>query len=173
MPPSKRANALAALPTAKEAAAHLKRTGEPRMAAAVADVIAYAEYASAVRERAAEREAAAAPSYSLRIDRALRDHVHATGAASGTEIPSAVTSRLEAFVAGTWTPQPSGRAARGTSPEKADLNVRVPKDLFDRVDALAKDPAAIAERGFKLTARQVAIAALTEAFPLPEPAEAE
>jgi hypothetical protein len=47
------------------------------------------------------------------------------------------------------------------------VNIRIPDDLWDRADRLAKDPVASEERGYKLNARQVVIAAFMQRFPLP------
>ncbi len=82
--------------------------------------------------------------------------------------------RFEAVLAGTWTPPEPVRAVHGSQPDKVSTSVILSKDLFDRVDALAKDPETTARLGYSLrNARQVAIAALAEAYPMPaeEPAE--
>lgn len=44
------------------------------------------------------------------------------------------------------------------------MNFRVDQDTWDDVNDLGKDPAAMAARGYKLTAAQVAFAALEATF---------
>ncbi|WP_176710327.1 hypothetical protein [Streptomyces sp. Wb2n-11] len=50
------------------------------------------------------------------------------------------------------------------------MTVRIPQDLFEKVDARAKDPARAAERGYALNGRMVMIAALAEEFKVPDDA---
>ena len=166
MPPTKRTRIAAALPVARQAAAFLREQGEPGMADAVETTIEWATRAEKSVALQASIDAGLDPNYSLHVDKQFRAHVRAAAEEKGKDLASVVVKGLEAFRDGKWTPPAPVRARHGSAPEKVSLNVRIPKDLFDQVDALAKDPEQAGERGYALNARQVAIAALAKAFPV-------
>lgn len=166
-PKSKRADALDAVPTAKKAATYLKRNGESELAAAVRTLIAFAEEAGTRAAATAAREADLSPNRALHVHRDFRDRVNSLR--GGATLPEVLVPYLERFVAGTWTPARPQRISWASPSEKVAVNVRIAGDLWDAVDRRAKDPDASRERGYKLTAIQVAIAALREEYG--EPAE--
>lgn len=165
MPPkSKRTDAIAALPMAKKAAARLHEDGEVEMAEAVHELVRFASPAGQRREATALRGAGLAPNRPLQVHRDFRTHVNAR---KTTGLPDVVVPYLERFLAGEWMPGRHKRVRWGSPADKVNINIRIPSDLWDAVDALAKDPAASQDRGYKLTAMQVAIAALHEEFAEP------
>lgn len=121
-----------------------------------------------------------APNKNLRVPLAFAEHVRAQveaekAEAEGTnEVPWSLSKRvnisLEEFLDGDWTPPEPQRAPRGSNIPMTGLNVRVPQDLWDRANDLGKKPTAIEQRGYKLTANSIAIAALVEAYGQPEDA---
>jgi hypothetical protein len=166
-PQSKIADALAAVPRAKKAVAYLKRNGEPELAAAVRELVGYTVHAGRLHEQSVAREADLSPNRPLQVHRDFRDRVHEQRT---TTLPEIVVPYLERFVAGEWVPDRPKRTSWKSPDEKVNINVRIAGGLWDAVDRLAKDPAESAQRGYKLTATQVAIAALREEFA--EPADA-
>ncbi|MFJ1993048.1 hypothetical protein [Streptomyces asiaticus] len=173
MPPTKRTRITAALPVARDAAVFLREQGKPGMAEAVETTIEWAERAEQSAARQASIDAGLDPNYSLHVDKEFRTHVRAAAEEKGKDLASVVAKGLEAFRDGTWMPPAPVRARRGSATEKVSLNVRIPKALFDEVDAMAKDPEQAGERGYALNARQVAIAALAKAFPMKKKATAK
>lgn len=166
-PKSKRTDALAAVPDAKKAAAYLKRTGETELAQAVRTLIAFTAEAGERAAATAAREADLSRNRALHVHRDFRDRVNHLR--DGVTLPEVLVPYLERFVAGTWTPARPRRISWGSPGEKVAVNVRIADGLWDAVDRRAKDPEESGERGYKLTAIQVAIAALREEYG--EPAE--
>lgn len=161
---------LATIRKAKKSVPVLRKDGHPELAADVKESLDYAlEVATKLSSRRPSE--GTTPNHALRVVEPFRTHVHA--AAEGTEdVADVVRRRMRDFLEGKWTPGPSVRARRGHRPAKVNLNVRVADVLWDDVNELGKDPQAAAERGYKLTAEQVAIRALEERFGLPETEEA-
>lgn len=170
---STRAHAIEALPDAREAVTYLKAQGEDERAAAVAAVVDYAQEAIDASIRKARRDTELDPNYSLYVEDTFRTWVRTAADKAGKELAAVVTAGMNDFLNGRWTPPAPVRAPKGQTPTKVSLNVRISEDLFDQVDALAKDPDATAERGYALNARQVAIAALARAFPKPKKSAAK
>jgi murein L,D-transpeptidase YcbB/YkuD len=164
-PKSKRAEALAAAPTAKKAAAYLKRNGQPEMASALQDVLDFALQAARQQEAAATRESGLNPNHALYVERSFREHVTRS---KTTDLPDVVVPYLERYLAGQWEPERPQRARRHSNPDKANINIRIDKDLWDAVDQKAKDPAGFEARGYKLNAMQVAIGALRAEYGDPD-----
>jgi hypothetical protein len=172
MPPTKRTRITAALPVARTAATFLREQGEPGMAEAVETTIEWAERAEKAAALQADIDSRLDPNYSLHVDKEFRAYVQEAAKASAEaegrdprkELTRVVTEELEAFRDGRWTPPAPVRSAYGSSPGKVNLNVRIRQDLFDQVDAMAKDPEQVAARGYALNARHVAIAALADRF---------
>lgn len=160
MPPRKRDTLAAATPATKDAITYLRDQGQPTLADAVQTTLAFATEASDAAARKAARDAANMPNKSIQVPKELYDRVQ------GTDYADVVREKMAAFCAGSWVPDKPKRAPVGQAKEW--LNVRFPDELWAQADALAKDPEAAEERGYKLTARQVVIAALLEAFPAPE-----
>lgn len=168
MPPRKREKMLATVPDTERAITFLRNEGQSAMAKAVQTTLDYAvEAAQPAGDKAARAESNADPNRSINVGKPFRDHVRAMAEAESVDVARLIRRKLAEFCDGTWLPFERERAAMGTAPEKAFITVRVSDDLWKRVDALGKDPDAIAWRGYKLNARQVAIAALRERFPMP------
>jgi len=161
--PDKRAQVTAAIPTAQQAVDYLRETGEDGMADAVSTVIQYA---------ANPVFGSPTPVLSLLVDKAFRDHMKA----AEVEATATVLEGFEKFLAGTWTPPQPQRSAKGSKPDKVTMSVRVPAELVERVDTRAEEFAGeqgwSMARGYKLNARQVAIAYLEHRYPMPEKAPA-
>jgi hypothetical protein len=166
-PKSRIADALAVVPDAKKAAAFLKRNGETDLAQAVRELVDYTVHAGQLHQNATAREAELSRNRPLQVHRDFRTHVNARRAKK--TLPKVVVPYLERFVAGEWVPERPQRTAWESRDAKVNINLRVSDDLWDEVDRIAKDPEAVKDRGYKLTAIQVAIAALREEFG--EPAE--
>lgn len=168
---SKHAVLLDMLTDATEAVRVLREDGHYDLAKAVRHVTDYArDNARAELNAAAARQPNAR---ALAVSQAFRDHVHRVAEDEEMNPSKVVRDNLQEFLNGKWMPAaPPARAPRGSGPKKVNLNVRVAQDVWDDVNDLGKDPAAVAERGYKLTAAQVAVAALEETFGRP-PAEAE
>lgn len=170
--PTKRTELTAALPHASAAVTFLTDNQQPELAAAVQTVIDYAVEKAAATARKSERDARRF-TCSLYVERDFRDRLKSVKTDDDT-LNTVITERFEQFLAGTWTPPEPVRAAHGSQPDKVSTSVILPKDLFDQVDAKAKDTATTSELGYSLrNARQVAIAALAEAYPMPEQEPAE
>lgn len=162
---SKRDAVNAAIPTAQQAVDYLRDNGEDGMAAAVSTVIEYA---------ANPVFGSPTPTLSLFVEKAFRDHVKtAVGAGSITAI---VREGFEAFLAGTWLPPQPQRMPKGSKAEKASMSIRADGDLVKRVEAkgeeYAQEQGWSMAQGYKLNARQVAIAYLEHVYPMPEEAPA-
>lgn len=165
--PSSRAKVEAAIPTVEAVASELRADGAALQADAVDTVLDAARELLAAKERQARLDAKLAPTLSIRVPERVRTHLHAAAAEAGVDLSTVARRYMELFRDGAWTPPAPTRSARGTAPKKVFLNVRIPKDLADTVDALAKGPAAVEERGYPLNARQVALAGLIAEFPPP------
>lgn len=162
MPPtSKHARLLADLPAARKALTTLRQHGDPGLAAEVKKVFDYAEQQAnqAIADQASE---SGVPNHSLAVDRGVKARIIAAAEAEGASLPDIISKSLQDFIDGTWTPEPPARAARNSGPDKVRISVRVRADLWDQADQAAKDPKAVAARGYRLTATTVAIAALME-----------
>lgn len=123
------------------------------------------DYAEEQAERAiAKRANDSRETRSLRVTAEFRTKVHADAAEDGAVISDIVVQSLRDFVNGEWAPPAPQRAPRGTNLTKVGLNVRVPQELWDAANDRGKDVAEIAQRGYKLTAESVGIAALRERF---------
>ncbi|MGW5694528.1 hypothetical protein ACWEWX_27375 [Streptomyces asiaticus] len=161
MPPRRdRAAFTAAVPIANDAITYLREQDQPRLADAVETILVFGAISADAVARKAALDTTSMPSQSIQVSKELYDRVQ------GTNYAELVREKLDAFWEGEWTPDKPKRAPRGQ--EKAWLNIRIPADLWDQVNARAKDPALSEERGYKLNARQVVIAALRDEFP-PEP----
>lgn len=165
---TKHDNVLTEIPTARKALEVLRSAGRPDLASSVGRIL---DYAKEQAERGVAKrmtDSSLDSNHSLRVVRRFREWVHAGAAEDGAVISEIVVQSLRDFVSGEWTPSAPQRAARGSNLSKVGLNVRVPKELWDAANALGKDPAAIAKRGYKLTAESASIAALLERFGEPE-----
>jgi hypothetical protein len=160
MPPRKRDTLAAAVPTTEAAITYLRDQGQPAMADAVQTTLTFATEAADAATRKAVRDATTMPNQSIQVPKDLYDRVQ------GTDYAEVARKYLAAFRDGTWMPGKPERAPRGQAKEW--LNARFPAELWDEANALAKDPVASEERGYKLTARQIVIAALLKEFPAPE-----
>ncbi|WP_039942929.1 hypothetical protein, partial [Streptomyces himastatinicus] len=159
MPPSRRAQRLAAVtPDTERAIAYLHTQGETTMAEAVQTTLDYATQAATARAHEVARDKKANPNKSINVGEPFLHHVRSSAADQGVEQTAFVLEKLGEFVNGTWMPERPERAPHRGAPTPGFLNVRVPADLWQSADELAKDPAAVEERGYKLTARQVVIA---------------
>lgn len=157
----------AVAPTAQDAVDYLRTQGKTDMAEAVEVVLEYAT--------------AATPQYgdsavSLFVDRAFRDRVKRAAEEATVDLTVTVLEGFENFLAGTWEPPQPERMAKGSKPDKVSMSVRAPADLVERVDTRAEEFASeqgwSMARGYKLNARQVAIAYLAHVYPMPEEAPA-
>ncbi|HEY5834955.1 hypothetical protein [Streptomyces sp.] len=164
----KHAAALAAVPTALESLDVLQAAGTPQgMVDAVRLCVDYARERAEQGVAKAARDASTKPNRALSVPVAFKERVYA-GAEDNTHVATVVENSLRDFIEGDWTPPAPRRAGRGQKPASTNINVRVAEDLWDAANAHGKDPAQIAARGYKLTAVQVAIAALAETFGQPD-----
>lgn len=175
---NKRAALRAATPPTREAIRFLKANGEKELAAAVATVLKAALEFADSRDRAATRESGLEQNRAVSVAAEFRDHVHAVK--GDADLVDVVTTRMRDFLAGTWMPRKEefdagtwtlplrGYGSIGPTVPRKNLNMRIPTAVWTATNELGEDPAAVAERGYKLTAPQVAIAALEEAFGLPD-----
>lgn len=160
--------------------AALRDAGHGDVVDSLTEVFTYAEEAAARLGRGSDFEGTP-PNHALGVTETFRTHVYeaveaALAAAENDEAVdgagAVVRKKMLAFLEGTWTPARQPRQSfQGPGNRKVNLNVRVPQARWDAVDEYGKDPAAVADRGYRLTASQVAIAALREHFG--EPASAQ
>lgn len=164
----KHATALAAVPTAEAYIDELAAGGAPQDKVDVLRLVAgYARERAEQGVAKARTDSSADPNRSLHVPETFRDHVYAV-VEPGEDFTTVVVQNMQEFVHGEWTPPARTRFARGHRPTLGTINVRVSKELWDAANARGTDPAQIAERGYKLTANQVAIASLERFFGLPE-----
>lgn len=158
---------LTQIPTARKALAVLRAAGHSDLAATVGTVI---DYAKEQAERGVAKNARdkGLGTHSIRMSQAFGDHVRAALTEDDATVADIVEKSFLEFLSGDWTPAAPTRARRGSSTAKASLSVRLKDDtLWEQVNNLGKDPAAVAERGYKVTAESVAKAAMEETFGLP------
>ena len=163
--PSKHAVLIDTLPAALQGVAELRAAGRGDLADAMQHVADYAETNAKAELAAADKRPANARS--IEVPAAFREHVLTVAKTEKMNISEVVRNNLTEFLDGTWMPpQPPPRAKRGTgsAEDKARIAVSVDQDLWDDVNDHGKDPEAVAARGYKLTAAQVAIAALEATF---------
>lgn len=168
---SKHAAALATVPTAQAYINELTAAGaDQEKVDALQTLVAYARERAEQGIAKAKRDAATMVNKAIEVPTTFKTHVYAH-AEDNTHVSTVVGKSLLDFVQGEWTPPEPQRAGRGQKPDSTNVNVRVDKALWEQANAHGKDPEQVAARGYKLTANQVAIAALHAAFPLPETAE--
>lgn len=166
--PSKHRTVLAAVPTAQAFLDELQAAGSPQDTVdAVRLCVDYARERAEQGVAKSARDTSSKPNQLVNVPIVFRDHVYAS-ADDSTAVATVVNSSLEDFVEGDWTPPAPQRAQRGRKLPSTNINVRVSSELWDAANALGKDPEQVAARGYKLTAVQVAIAALVETFGRPE-----
>lgn len=168
---NKHATALTTIATAQAYIRELAATGAP-----TDKVAALQQLADYARERAEQGVAKAERDYSSKSKRnkainvpvTFKDHVYAH-AEDHTHVATVVENSLRDFIQGEWTPPAPRRARSGEKPESTMINVRIDMRLWNAANDQGKDPKQVAARGgYKLTAAQVAIAALAEAFGQPD-----
>lgn len=161
--------ALAAVPVAEKYLNELAAAGGPsEKVDALRLLTGYAKERAEQGIAKAERDAATMVNKAIEVPVAFKQHVYAH-VEDHTHVSSVVDRSLQEFVDGEWTPaDPGPRARRGEKPDSTMLNVRVDRDLWQAANARGKAPDEVAARGYSLTANQVSIAALVEAFGRPE-----
>ncbi|MEU5733792.1 MULTISPECIES: hypothetical protein [Streptomyces] len=154
-----KADVHAATPVAQEAVDYLRTQEKTDFADAVNVLIAFA---TATTPQYGD------PALSLHVPVDFRDRVREQATAEGVNLQPIVLEGLKGFLAGEWEPSDPKVSPRGTAGTKANMSVRIPRDLVEQVDAMAEDFAR--ERGWamdpvhRLNARQVAIQALGRRF---------
>ena len=167
--PSKHAVLIETLPKALEGIDALRAAGRNSSADALQHVADYARDIAQAELDAADKRPS--DNRALAVTPAFRTHVHAVAKAEGMNLADVVRKSLEDYLDGTWTPQVTPRAARGSGVKKVNLNVRVPDDLWNAVNEHAASQAHPGQTR-KPTAASLSIAALEETFGLPDTEEA-
>ncbi|GAA3155473.1 hypothetical protein ACFQ0X_44115 [Streptomyces rectiviolaceus] len=139
----------------------------PQQAEALGVVLALAEDAVRDTEAQAALDANLDKTFAIPVESGLFLRSY-----ESPNIKAEITEGWEAFLNGKWEPTQPVRAARGTGVSKSPVNVRMPKELVDRVEAAADQMVAdkgwSTTRGSKLTARHVAAQWLALKYPAPE-----
>lgn len=180
---SKHKTIIPVIDKARESVAVLQAAGHPDLANAVSETLIYAEQAATQLARGSNF-AGTPENHPIGVTKRFRDHIYASidaaveASEDETKVPGApkvVREKMRAFLEGKWTPQRPPRQSFGTGPDaKVMLNVRVPEALWDAVNEYGKDvearsfPHTDVANAVKLTASQVALAALREHFGSPE-----
>jgi hypothetical protein len=159
---------LTELPTARKALAVLRSAGHSDLATSVQHILDYAKERAEQGVSKRMTDTALDRTRTLRVTPEFRDHVYAGAAEDGTTVAEIIVQNLQEFVSGEWAPPAPRRAPRGSNLTKVAISVRIPEELWAAASALGKDPQAIAQRGYRLTAESVAVTALYERFGEPE-----
>jgi hypothetical protein len=104
----------------------------------------------------------------LDVPEEFRDFVRDAEKAGGPAASLVLRDGFAAFLDGSWTPPKPPRAPRGQRVTKIRMVAQVNEEIRDQVDKRGKDPELAGERGYRLNAQQVAIAALLDAYRVPE-----
>jgi hypothetical protein len=78
------------------------------------------------------------PNLALEMPETLRDAIKAKAGAAGASLEAEAEHALNRFLAGDFTPARPERAVRGQAPKKANLNVRVDRELRRRATELGE-----------------------------------
>jgi hypothetical protein len=114
-----------------KASAHLRNTGAPELAEAV-DFVLTDEGANFIGRLRWRETAQENPNLALVMPKALRDQIKAGAQAAGKQLTTQAVVALNAFLNGEFVPPRPTRAPYGSG--KANLNVRVNRELRERAD---------------------------------------
>lgn len=122
----------------KEASAHLRSTGAPKLAEHV-DFLLTDEGRKFVGRLSWQERAEETPNFGIWMPIELRDEIKAKAAAAGAHLESEAAHALTEFVEGRFTPAQPQRAARGQAGKKANLNIRINAGLRARADEMGRE----------------------------------
>jgi hypothetical protein len=117
----------------RQASAHLRETGAPKLADAV-DFVLTDEGANFIGRLRWKETADENPNLALSMPTVLRDAIKAGASAQGKNLTTQAVVALNAFLAGDFVPERPERGKPGTVAPKSNLNVRVNAELRARVD---------------------------------------
>jgi hypothetical protein len=118
----------------RQASAHLRETGAPKLADAV-DFVLTDEGANFIGRLRWKETAEENPNLPLSMPTVLRDLIKKNAAAQGKNLTTQAVVALNAFLAGDFVPQRQERGKPGTALPKSNLNIRVNRELRAQVDA--------------------------------------
>jgi hypothetical protein len=123
----------------KQAAEHLRTGGpaRPELADAV-DFLLTDEGRKFIVRLGWQDTAQRKPNLAMEIPVTLRDDIKEVAAAAGAKLEAEAEHALREFLAGRFTPAQPKKAPRGKTPAKANLNVRVDRELRRRADELGQ-----------------------------------
>jgi hypothetical protein len=121
----------------RQASAHLRETGAPKLADAV-DFVLTDEGANFIGRLRWKETAEENPNLPLSMPTVLRDLIKKNAAAQGKNLTTQAVVALNAFLAGDFVPQRQERGKPGTALPKSNLNIRVNRELRAQVDAHGK-----------------------------------
>ncbi|MFD8626626.1 hypothetical protein ACFV4E_22545 [Streptomyces hygroscopicus] len=99
----------------------------------------------------------------------FRDRVQAAARHDRAELSRTLRDAYARFLSGEWTPPKPKYAPRGHGMSKVRMVIQVNSAVRDQVKAAGADPKRVKARGgYKLSPRQVALAALMDAYDVPE-----
>ncbi|NUP45418.1 MAG: hypothetical protein HOY76_52430 [Streptomyces sp.] len=105
----------------------------------------------------------------LDVPKPFRDFVRTAAEGEGKDPSIVLRDGFSRFLSGEWAPAEPPRAKKGQSTEKVRMSVQVNSEVRDWVEQRGTDPELVAARGYRLLAAQVALAAVVEAYDVPEP----
>lgn len=123
----------------REAAQHLRTGGQARPdLAEQVDFLLTDEGRRFVGRLSWQETVQQKPNLALEMPESLRDEIKAKAAKAGASLEAEAEHALSRFLAGDFTPARPKKYKRGEAPKKANLNVRVDKELRQRATALGQ-----------------------------------
>lgn len=151
-----------------EAAATLRKAGSTDLAEAVDLILAPQGWGILRRSDPQAGDAAEnlPPNLPIRISTIDRDRIRAAQQRAGNTLTADATEGLNAFIAGTFSPEQPARSARGSGEEKAVINVRVDPEMRRRAEQAAEERAD--ELGWKPRPMHIIREWLIHQYPAPK-----
>lgn len=104
----------------------------------------------------------------LDVPEEFRTFVRDAEKAGGPDASLVLRDAFAKFLDGPWTPPRPPRAPRGQGITKVRMTIQVNEKIRDQVEQQGTDSELAGARGYRLNAQQVALAALLDAYQVPE-----
>ncbi|MGW2520547.1 hypothetical protein ACWC09_26730 [Streptomyces sp. NPDC001617] len=122
----------------QEAATHLREQAGMPEHAAVIDFVMTPEGGNFVKRLNWQERDEGVPNFAFQVPKALRDDIKAEAAVAGANLEAEAEHALKQFLAGAFTPAQPQKYAKGQTPAKVNLNIRVSRELRQAADALGR-----------------------------------
>lgn len=122
----------------QEAAAHLRGPAGMPEHANVIDFVMTPEGSNFVKRLTWQKTDDGVPNFAFQVPKTLRDGIKAEAAVAGANLEAEAEYALRQFLAGAFTPAQPAKYGRGQTPQKVNLNIRVPRELRQAADRLGK-----------------------------------